>query len=197
MGAYGPGPRFVTVLDSALPPLDRDLDRLAESLHWVTREPSFACLALRFVGLEHIALPDPDAISLASKLQRLPRWLGVRRGIAILLWQFLGRLVEVVGSLGPLLSLPRSLRAPLGGRSARLGESVSLGPAFVGPAPTLLARIGPVPLVVDVALDRDAAWRAELEELLTTCAPAATEHGDELVLRVEDRRTVLGDRWHA
>lgn len=195
VAAYGPGRRFVTVIDRALGRLDRDLERLLDGLSVVGADASFARRALGFLELHDLPLEDREAVFLAAELQRLHRWVGPTAGIETVLAQFLGMPLSLVEQPGPRLRAPAPLRAPLGGGKARLGEGAWLGPDFDDPATTLLVRVGPLPLAQFVAYDRDRAWQTKLLSLLSVVAPAGHAHGFELVLDPADRRTVLGDTW--
>ena len=195
VGAYGPGRRFVTVIDRALGRLDRDLERVLDGLSVVGNDATFARRSLGFLELADLPLEDREAVFLAAELQRLHRWVGPRAGMQTVLSQFLGLPLEVTETAGPVMSIPPALRAPLGAGKARLGEGVLLGPQFEDPATTLLLRIGPLPLAQFVAYDRDPQWQRKVLALLSVVAPAGHAHALELVLDPADRRAVLGDNW--
>ena len=193
VAAYAPGRRFVTVLDRTLARLDRDIRRLDNALWPMGQDASLAHSLFELLDIPVPDLDDDEAFWFALKLHDLPRHVGPADALASLLGEFLDLPVRCEWSRGEVVELEPEDRAPLGTRTARLGESLALGPRFRDDAACLRVRIGPVPLAEHRALDTDPRWWSRVRGIVDLCLPAEMESEVRLELRRPDRGQRLGD----
>lgn len=197
VAAYGPGRRFVTVVDKALGRLETSIDRVAMTMSATTSDPAFARRVLEVMGHQELPITDEEALFLAAQAQRLEARCGVTGGMAAILEQLLRIPVRVAEVDGPRLELPPDSRRPLGSAGCVLGGGLPLGRSFRDPVPGLEVRLGPVPLAQYDALDRDPRWHQRVRAFIDLLAPAGCSTAYRLSLREEDRGLVLGDPLRA
>lgn len=197
VAAYAPGRQFITVIDRALARLGRDIARVETALWPLGHDASLPRGIFEMLGLPELDLDDDEAFWLAARLHTLPQQIGPSEALASLLGEFLDLPVRCEWMIGRTIELEAPDRAPLGTRSARLGESLALGPRFTDPVPALRVRIGPVPAAEHRALDSDPRWWRRIDALVDLCLPAEMESETVLELRRADRGLSLGDALSA